>query len=69
VPGRAHRRRVQVGSADVADQERVAAEDEPRLLCPTPPISDGVCVMGGRVSRCRQRGHERVPELEQIAVG
>jgi hypothetical protein len=60
---------VQVGSADVADQERVAAEDKPRLLCPTPPIGDRVCVMRGRVPRRRDRGNERVPELDHIAVG
>src|SRR5436853_5796274 len=29
---------VQVGPADVADQQRVAAEDQPRLLRPTPTV-------------------------------
>lgn len=60
---------VQVWPADVADQQRVAAEDEPRLLGPTPAIGDGVGVMGGSLTRCRDRGHERVPELDHIAVG
>ena len=60
---------VQVGPADVADQQRVAAEDEPRLLRSAPPIGDRVGVMGGSMPRCRDRGHERVPELDHIAVG
>ena len=40
---------VQVGPADVADQQRVAAEHEPRLLAAAPPVGDRVGVMGGRV--------------------
>jgi hypothetical protein len=60
---------VQVGSADVADQERVAAEEKPRFLCPAPTVCDRVCVMRGRVPRCRDRGDERVPKLDRVAVG
>src|SRR4051812_38824089 len=59
---------VQVGSADVADQERDAAEDKPRLLRPTPKVGDRVDVMGGRVPRCRDRGHERIAELDHLGV-
>src|SRR5438270_7079561 len=51
-----------------ADQ-RVAAEDKPRLLRPTPTVGDRVSVMGGSVPRCRDRGHERVPVLEHLPVG
>ena len=34
-----------------------------------PPVGDRVGVMGGRVARRRDRGHERVPELDHLAVG
>ena len=60
---------VQVGPADVADQQRVAAEHEPRLLGAAAPVGDHVGVMGGRVPRRRDRGHERVAELDHLAVG
>src|SRR5207248_183958 len=60
---------MQLGPADVADQERVAAEDKPGLLRPTATVGDRVGVMGGSVPRCRDRGHERVPELDHLAVG
>jgi hypothetical protein len=60
---------MQVGPANVADQQRVAAEDKPRLLCPTPPISDRVCVMRGRVPGRRDRGDQRVAKLDHVAVG
>jgi hypothetical protein len=59
---------VQVGSAHIADEERIAGEHEPWLVCPSPPIGDCIGVMSGRVPRCRHRCHERVPELDDVTV-
>jgi len=59
---------MQIGPADVTDQQRVAAEDKPRLR-PSAPVGDRIGVMGGSMPRGRDRGHECVPELDNIAVG
>ena len=59
---------MQVRTADIADQQRVAAEHEPRLLAATPPIGDRVRMMRGRVPRRRDRLDERVAELDHLAV-
>jgi len=59
---------VQVGSTDVADQERVAAEHEPGLLGAAASVGYGVGVVGRRVSRRCDRGHERVAELDRFTV-
>ncbi len=48
---------VQVGASDVADQQRVSAEHEPRLLA-APPVGDRVGVMGGRMAGRRDRGSQ-----------
>ena len=42
---------VQVGAADVADQQRVAGEHQPRLVGAAAPVGHRVGVMGGRVAR------------------
>ena len=60
---------VQVGPADVADQQRVAAEHQPRLVVAAAPVGDRVGVMGGRVAGRRDRRHDRVAELDHLAVG
>ena len=60
---------MQVGAADIADQERVAAEQEPRLLGTAPPVGDRVGVVGGCMTRCCDRRHECVPNLDHVAVG
>src|SRR5258708_31180667 len=60
---------MQVGAADVADQERVAAEDEPRLVGAATTIGDRVGVVGGRMAGCGDRRDERVAELNDVAVG
>ena len=59
---------VQVGPADVADQQRVAAEHKPRLLVPAPEVGDNVGVVRGRMSRRREPSHDRVAELYPVAV-
>ena len=60
---------MQVGATDVTDQQRVAAEHKPRLLAAPPPIRERVGVMCGRMTRCRDRRHDRVAELDRLAVG
>ena len=59
---------VQVGTPDVADQKRVAAEDEPRLVVAAPPVGDRIGVVRGRVPGRREGSHQRVPELDYFAV-
>jgi hypothetical protein len=59
---------VQVGAPHVADQERVTAEDEPRLVGPAPAIGDRVSVVGGRVAGGGDRRHERVAELDGLSI-
>src|SRR3954469_9231808 len=59
---------MEVGTPDVADQQRVATEQEPRLVGPTPPVRDRIGVMGRRMSRCGDRPYDRVPELDDLAV-
>jgi hypothetical protein len=60
---------VQVRPADVADQQRVAAEDEPRLLVAAAPVRDYIGVVRRRVPGCVERRDDRVAELDPIAVG
>jgi hypothetical protein len=59
---------VQVGSPDIADQQRVATEDDPRLLVAAPEVGHDVGVVRRRMSRRRHRGHDGVAELDPIAV-
>ena len=59
---------VQVGPADVADQQRVAGEHQPRLLVAAPSVGDDVGVMRGRVPRRRDSADDRVAELDVVAV-
>ena len=61
--------RVKVGPADVADEQRVAAEDEPGLLRPAPPVGNDEGEVGGRMPGRRNRTDDRVPELDDVAVG
>jgi hypothetical protein len=60
---------MQVGSSDIPDEQRVAAEHEPRLLGIATPVGDCVRMVSGRVPRRCDRSHERVSELHDIAVG
>ena len=59
---------MQIGTADVADEERVAGEDHPRLGVAAATVSDDV----GVVRRCMSRGLECpnacVPEDDLHAV-
>ena len=59
---------MQVGPADVADEQRVAGEHEPGLLVATAPVGDDVGVMGGRVPRCRESADDRVAEFDRLTV-
>jgi molybdate transport repressor ModE-like protein len=59
---------VQVGSSDVADEERVAGEDEPRLFVTAPPVGDDVRMVGRRMARSRERANDGVPELDDVTV-
>jgi hypothetical protein len=59
---------VQVWPPHVAHQERVAREDEPGFLGAAPTVGDDVSVVCRRVARRREGAHERVPELDHLAV-
>ncbi len=59
---------VQVGASDVADQQRVAAEQQPRLLGAAAPVGNRVRMVGRRVTGRRDCGDDRVPEFDDIAV-
>ena len=62
--------RVQVGTPDVADDEqRVAGEDEPRLLRAATQANTANAACAGRVPGRRDRLHERVAEPYLVAVG
>jgi hypothetical protein len=61
-------RHVQVAAADVAYQERIAGEHAPGLRRPPPPVGKRVGVMRGRVARRRDRGHDGIAELDDVAV-
>src|SRR5213078_350888 len=60
--------RVQVRTTDVADEERVTGEDKPGFFRPAALICDQVGIVRGCVPRCRQRSHDRVPELDDLTV-
>ena len=60
---------MQVGAADVADQERVAREDEPRLFGAAAPVGDHVRVVSRRVPGRGKRAHDRVSERDDFPVG
>ena len=59
---------VQVGATHVPDEERVAGEDEPRLIGPASLVGDDVGVVRGSVAGRRDRTDERVSELDDLAV-
>jgi hypothetical protein len=59
---------VQVGTADISDQERVAGEDEPRLFSSPPPIGNEEGVVCGRMPRRGQSANDRVSEIDDFAV-
>ena len=61
-------RDVQVGPPDVADQERVAAEHEPRLVGAAAPVGDRRTRDAQARDRRRDRRHDRVAELDHVAV-
>ena len=60
---------MQIGTAHIPDKERVAGEDEPRILGPTAQVGDDVRVVGRRVTRRREGTHERIAEFDPLAVG
>jgi len=62
-------RDVQIRAADVADQQRVAAEQEPGIVPAAPPVGDGVRVMGLGMTRGRDGGHHGVAERHDLTVG
>ena len=59
---------MQVRATDVANEERVAGEDEPGLFRAPAPVGDDVGVVCGRVPGRRERPHDRVPELDHLTV-
>jgi hypothetical protein len=59
---------VQVRTPDVADEQRVAGEDEPRLLVASAPVGDDVRVVSSRVAGRGERPHDGVAELHDVAV-
>jgi hypothetical protein len=60
--------RVQVRPAGIHDQQRVASEHQPGFIG-APAIGHHVGVVGGCVARRRDRGHHRVAELDDVAIG
>jgi hypothetical protein len=59
---------VQVRSANVADEQRVACEDEPGFVRAAAAVADYIRVMGRRVARRGERLHERVTEINRPTV-
>jgi LysR family transcriptional regulator, low CO2-responsive transcriptional regulator len=59
---------MQIGTPDIADKERIAREDEPRLFGSPASIGNHVGVMCGRVTGGRERPHDRVPKLDHLTV-
>jgi hypothetical protein len=60
--------RVQVGPADVADEQRVAGEDQPRLLRAAAPVRDNVGVVSRRMAGRRDRSNDGVTKLDGVTV-
>jgi hypothetical protein len=60
---------VEIRTADVADEEGIAREDEPRIFGSPPPIGDDVGVVCGGMPGGGKRPNERVSELDHLTVG
>jgi hypothetical protein len=60
---------VQVGAADVPDQQRVAAEQKPGLLVAAPPIRHRVRKVRRRVTGRGDRRHDCVSQLDDVSIG
>ena len=59
---------VQVGTADIADQQRVAGEHQPRLLRPAPQIRHRVGMVRRSMAGRRDRRDSRIPQLNHGAI-
>ena len=59
---------VEIRPADVADEQRVSREDEPRLERLAPSIGDDVCNVRRRMARSGEGVDESVTKLDPIAV-
>ena len=59
---------MQVRPPDIADQERVAGENQPGLAVPAATVGHHVRVVGRRMPGRRERAHARVPERKLCAV-
>ena len=60
---------MQIRPADVADEQRVAGEDEPRLLVAAAAVGYHVRVVRRRVTGGRDCTQDSVSQLDDIAVG
>jgi hypothetical protein len=60
---------VQIRAANIADQQRVAAEDEPGLVVAPAPVGNRVGVVRRRMARGRDRGKDGIAELHRITAG
>jgi hypothetical protein len=59
---------MQVRAPDIADEQRVAGEDEPGLLCSPSPVGDEVRVVRRRVPRRGESANDGVSELDDVTV-
>jgi len=59
---------VQVRTTDVAHEQRVTREDEPRFFRPSASVRDEVGVVRGCVSRSGERSYIGIPELDEFTV-
>jgi len=59
---------VEIGSADVTDEERVPGEDQPRLVGAATKICQREGTVRRRMSGCGERGDDRVPEFDALTV-
>ena len=59
---------MQVRTADVADEQGVAREHQPRLVVAAAAVGDDIRVVRGCMPRRRQGAHDRVAELDDVRV-
>ena len=59
---------MEIGTTDVADEKRIAGEDEPRLLRPASAVGHDEREMRGCMTRGCERCDDCVPELDHRAV-
>jgi molybdate transport repressor ModE-like protein len=67
--GRGASARVQIGPPHVANQQRVTGENKPWLLGSPAAVAHDVGMVSRRVTGRRKRADDRVPKLDDFAIG